>query len=46
LRAFVGTGPILTDDHPRIEFFGSLPSGERSIDVSALHGDVRRHVIQ
>jgi spermidine synthase len=46
LRAFIGPGPLLTDDHPRIEFFGSLPSGEKSIDVSPLHGDVHRHVIR
>ena len=44
LRAFVGEGPLLTDDHPRIEFFGSLPSGEKAIDVRGLHGDVSRHV--
>jgi spermidine synthase len=45
LRAFVGSGPLLTDDHPRIEFFGSLPSGEPAIDVSPLRGDVHRHVV-
>jgi spermidine synthase len=44
LRVFVGSGPLLTDDHPRIEFFGSLPAGERSIDVGGLHGDVKRHI--
>jgi spermidine synthase len=44
LRAFIGPGELLTDDHPRIEFFGSLPSAEKSIDVSTLHGDVRRHL--
>ena len=44
LRAFIGPGPVLTDDRPRIEFFGSLPAGEKSIDVAGLHGDVRRHI--
>jgi spermidine synthase len=46
LRAFTGPGPVLTDDHPRLEFFGSLPSGEKSIDVSGLHGDVNRHLVR
>lgn len=45
LRRFIEPGPLLTDDHPRIEFFGSLPAGERGIDVSTLHGDVRRHLV-
>jgi spermidine synthase len=44
LRAFVGTGPLLTDDRPRIEFFGSLPSEEKGIDASGLRGDVHRHI--
>jgi hypothetical protein len=46
LRAFVGPGPELTDDRPRVEFFGSLPAGEDSIDVSELRGEVRRHLVR
>jgi spermidine synthase len=43
LRAFVGEGPILTDDRPLAEYFLSLPRG-RGPDLSGLKGDVRRHV--
>ena len=44
LRAFVGPGPILTDDRPLVEYFLSLPR-DRDIDVSPLKGDVRRIVV-
>ncbi len=44
IRAFVGDGPVLTDDRPRIEYFGSLPENERGIDLGALRGDVGRHL--
>ena len=44
LRRFIGPGAVLTDDRPRIEFFGSLPSGERGVDVKGLRGDVRPYV--
>ena len=43
LRAYLGDGPILTDDRPLAEYFLSLPRG-RSPDRSGLRGDVRRHV--
>jgi spermidine synthase len=36
LRAFVGAGPILTDDRPRVEFYLSLPRGDRPVDLSGL----------
>jgi spermidine synthase len=39
LRAFVGDGPILTDDRPLAEYFLSLPR-DRSPDLDALKGDV------
>jgi spermidine synthase len=45
LRRFVGAGPVLTDDRPRIEYFGSLPEGEKGIDVRGLRGDVSRHIV-
>ena len=43
LRAYLGDGPILTDDRPLAEYFLSLPRG-RAPDLSALRGDVHRHV--
>lgn len=42
LRAFVGEGPILTDDRPRVEYFLSLPADDPHIDLSPLTGDARR----
>jgi spermidine synthase len=45
LRAFVGSGAILTDDRPLVEYFLSLPR-DREIDLSPLKGDVRRHVVE
>lgn len=44
LRAFVGEGPILTDDQPRVEYFLSLPGNDPHIDLSPLKGDARRHL--
>jgi len=44
MRAFVGNTPVLTDDRPRIEYFGSLPENERGVDLKGLRGDVRRHI--
>jgi spermidine synthase len=44
MRAFVGGTPVLTDDRPRIEYFGSLPETEPALDFSRLRGDVRRHL--
>jgi hypothetical protein len=45
LRAFVGPGPLLTDDRPVVEYFLSLPR-DRDIDLSPLKGDVRRIVAE
>ncbi|HEX6738492.1 MAG TPA: hypothetical protein VF310_09480, partial [Vicinamibacteria bacterium] len=36
LRRFVGEGPILTDDQPRVEFYLSLPQSDRPVDLSGL----------
>ncbi|MEO8260808.1 MAG: fused MFS/spermidine synthase [Acidobacteriota bacterium] len=44
LRAFVGQGPVLTDDRPLTEYFLSLPR-DHTIDLRPLHGDVTRFVI-
>jgi spermidine synthase len=44
LRAFVGNGPILTDDKPLVEYFLSLPR-DRDVDTSPMRGDVHRYVV-
>jgi spermidine synthase len=44
LRAFVGPGPLLTDDRPLAEYFLSLPR-DRDPDLAALEGDVGRYVV-
>jgi len=36
LRAFLGEGPVLTDDKPMLEYYLSLPSGDRPVDLSGL----------
>jgi spermidine synthase len=41
LRAFVGPGPVLTDDRPLVEYFLSLPR-DKDMDLSTLRGDVSR----
>jgi len=43
LRAFVGPGPMLTDDAPLVEYFLSLPR-DRDVDTSSMKGDVRRYI--
>ncbi|MEO6212088.1 MAG: fused MFS/spermidine synthase, partial [Vicinamibacterales bacterium] len=43
LRAFVGDGPVLTDDRPLVEYFLALPR-DKAPDLSGLHGDVQRFV--
>jgi spermidine synthase len=45
LRTFVGDGLVLTDDRPLTEYFLALPQNDRPIDLSAVRGDVHRHVI-
>jgi spermidine synthase len=44
LRAFVGPGPILTDDLPLVEYFLSLPR-DKDVDLGPLKGDVS-HIVQ
>jgi spermidine synthase len=36
LRAFLGEGPVLTDDKPMLEYYLSLPSGDRPVDLGGL----------
>jgi hypothetical protein len=38
VRAYVGDGPVLTDDKPVIEYFLSLPKQDRPVDRSLLKG--------
>jgi spermidine synthase len=44
LRAFVGPGPLLTDDRPLVEYFLSLPR-DRDVDTSSMKGDVARYIV-
>jgi hypothetical protein len=45
LRAFIGPGPILSDDRPLVEYFLSLPRG-REVDLSQLKGAGRGDVAE
>ena len=44
MQAFLGTGPVLTDDRPLLEYHRSLDGSGKSVDVSSLRGDVARHL--
>ena len=46
MRAFVGDGPLLTDDRPLVEYHHWLPRPEEQppLNVSALKGDVNRFI--
>lgn len=44
MTRFAGSGPILTDDRPLLEFHRSLGAGSTAVDVSSLRGDVSRHL--
>ncbi|MGQ0805958.1 MAG: fused MFS/spermidine synthase [Actinomycetota bacterium] len=46
IRAFVGDGPLLTDDHPRIEYFRSLDVGPGPADLSGIVGGDVREVVR
>jgi spermidine synthase len=41
LRAFLGSGPVLTDDKPMLEYFLSLGDSSRAADLTRLRGKVR-----
>jgi spermidine synthase len=45
MRAFVGTGPVLTDDRPMLEYHRSLEGSGRPVDVSSLRGDVSALIV-
>jgi spermidine synthase len=40
MRAFAGSGPLLTDDRPLLEYHRSLPPETGELDIQALRGDV------
>jgi spermidine synthase len=42
LRAFLGTGPVLTDDKPMLEYYLSLPRGDGPVDLTGLRGAVAK----
>jgi spermidine synthase len=46
MRAFVGDGPLLTDDRPLVEYQHWLPRPDEQprLDVSSLKGDVNRFI--
>jgi spermidine synthase len=46
MRAFIGDGPVLTDDRPLVEYHHWLPRPEEQppLDLSSLKGDFARHV--
>jgi len=44
MRRFVGDGLVLTDDRPLLEFHRSVTGGDAVVDISALRGDVGRHL--
>jgi len=41
LRAFLGEGPVLTDDRPMLEYYLSLPRGDGPIDLTGLRAVAR-----
>ena len=46
MRRFVGDGPLLTDDHPRVEYSRGLPPNDPNVNISSLRGDVSRVIRQ
>ena len=40
MRRFVGPGPVLTDDHPLVEYHRSLPRDTQPLNLSSLRSDV------
>lgn len=42
LRAFVGDGPVLTDDRPIVEYYRSLPAHDPPVNLAGVRGDARR----
>jgi len=40
MRAFVGPGPLLTDDRPLVEYHRSLPADTERLDVTAVRSSI------
>jgi hypothetical protein len=44
MRAFVGPGPLLTDDQPRIEYHRSLAQRDVLVELEGFRGRGRERV--
>lgn len=44
MRAFVGDGPLLTDDRPLLEYHKSLPARGGQVDLSSFRGQGRERI--
>jgi spermidine synthase len=44
LHRFAGSGPILTDDRPMVEYYRVLPRQDRLVDLSGIRSDPWQHV--
>ena len=44
MRRYVGSGPLLTDDRPLLEYHRSLPSDDQPLDLSELRSDIAQIV--
>jgi len=44
LRKYVGSGPVLTDDLPLVEYFLSLPR-DKEINLAGVKGNVREILV-
>ena len=44
MRAFVGDGPLLTDDRPLLEYHKSLPARGGEVDLSSFTGQGRERL--
>jgi len=42
--AYVGDGPVITDDRPYVEYYRTLPAGDRLPDLSGFSRDWRKAV--
>jgi spermidine synthase len=45
LRAFAGSGDLLTDDRPLIEFHRTLPPNDPQVRLEGVRGDVNKYVV-
>jgi spermidine synthase len=45
MRAFVGHGAVLTDDHPRLEYHRQLPKDGAVVDLATFTGEGRDRIV-